>query len=685
MAEDVAVKLPTTAPAYQYLTQEAFTDGVVTLVNQTNLGPKALAAAQNILLYEKGVPGPRWGTNWFGNALPNGAAIDGAFMYQAVSGANHIVAVGGGNIYRSLDNAVTWTLCTGATFTSGKKAYAEQGSQSGGAAANYMYISNGFDYPIRYDGSTVLIPFIAISPPSGLSAAQTGLAGSVYTYYYRISAVNAVGTTQGTTTGSVQVSLQRAAWDPTHLGTHFVTLSWTATAGAVRYDIYVADNASDDAANNLYYLDSVGAVASPSYIDNGQAVANPNATVPIQNTTGAPRCREFTSVGSRLYGVQDRDFPYRVWYSGSGPFLGYFSDSYDGGYIDLQRGSQFYPIKVADYRDGKGTPLATVWCNSADTRGCVWQIALTSTTILNTQFTQPSANKLPGSRGTSAPNSVVNVLNDYLFFNYQAIYNLGSRASFLNLLSTDESSANIRPSLTTNISPANVPNIAAYYFQAKVFISAPFNNATNNQVIVYDTEQKAYLPEAYYGFGFERMFQYTDTSQTNHLMFWKPGDSRLSETSSGIMGDYGQPFQTNLLTGLMPTQKDRFAFMYVEQAEVEFASSQGGITVELLGIDRTHGYGTQKTFPVAPQATASNVGWSTNFWTTNYWSDTSLAPTTYSELSNKRYCQVMRDLNAYQWSVRTNSIQSSYRLRTLQLEGTATDAGMPRQWRVTAI
>lgn len=683
MAEDVKINLPSTYPDSKLLTHTTFQNGVVTLVNESNLPPTALAKAKNIFLYEKGAPGPRWGVNWFGSAMPNNKAIDGGAMYQSASGANHMVATAGGNIYRSLDNGVTWDLCNGATLTPGKKCYYTQAAVSG-SGNNYMYITNGYDYPVRYDGTPTLVPFTAIPPPSGLSAAQTGLAGAVYGHYYRVAAVNAVGTTQGTTTATVTTNLARGAWDPTHTGTKYVTLSWTAAAGAVRYDIYYADNASDDAANNLYYLDSVGAVATPSYIDAGQQVVNPNSGVPIQNTTGAPRVRELVAVGSRLYGVQDRDFPYRVWFTGSGPYIGYFSDSYDGGYIDLQRGSQFYPIQVADYRDGKGTPLATVWCDSADTRGCVWQVALNSTTLLNTQFTEPSANKLPGSRGTPAPMSVVNVLNDYSFFNYQALYSLGSRAQFLNLLSTDESSADIRPTLTNNITLSATGGICAYYYQAKQFISAPFNSTVNNQTIVYDTERKAYLPEAY-TFGMERLFQYTDTSRRNHLLFWKPGDTQFSETSSAIQGDYGVGFNTQLLTGLMPVVKNRFGFMYVDQAEIEVSEQSGDMQIDVLGVGRNpiNPFGVQASRTL-PNTVSNNFGWSTFPWSNTLFSDFTEVPANTATSSTPKFFVVQKEMTRYQWRIITNDVQSKYLLRALQLSGTETNAGDPPGWRLSS-
>lgn len=794
MAEDVTVSFPMTPPPEQTLTQGTFEEGVITLIEQSNLPSNALAEAINLMLYEKGAPGPRWGTDWYATipvlpvpgvatlglasgttlgigvykyevtfvnadgetsggtsasitttstnqkvnltAIPLGASgvtarkiyrtavggstyklvttiadnttttytdttadsslgatipttntttaiTDGAGMYTSAAGANHLVWAGGGNIFRSTNDGATWTLCTAASTTPGKKVYFTQAS-SDGSGNNYMYISDGYDYPIRYDGSTTLVPFVARSAPGAPTVVATGIATGVYEYFYRISAVNAVGFTQASSSGTITTAIARESWDPTDTGSAFITLSWTAVSGAVRYDIYLAEDAADDAANNNYYLDSVGAVASPGYVDNGQTATDPNATAPLENTTGGPRVREFVLIDSRMWGVEDRDFPYRAWWSGSGPFVGYFSDSYDGGYIDLQVGSQYFPVQVVDYRDGKGDPLTTIFCNSSDTRGCIWQVSLAATTLLDTQFTQPTANKLAGSRGTPAPNSVVAVDNDYMFANYQAIYDLGSRQSLFNLLSSDEYTANIRPTLVNNINPADIPGVASYFFLAKVFISVPYNSSTNNACIVYDTERKAFLPQAY-DIGMERFFQYTDSTGANHLLFWKPGDTSLSETSSNIQGDYGQPFATSLLTGLIPTQKSRFDFMYVDTAYVEFSGQVGDINIELIGIDRTNGYSTQKTATMSTSGSSvSTVGWDTFPWDSDYWDDSSGEVKSYAESTSKRYFIVNKELNAYQYHITTNSDPSAYVLRTLQVSGTATNAGMPHAWRLTA-
>lgn len=653
---------PTKFPPYQYSTLGNFKRGVITLIDKSRLPKDALEVADNIFLYEDGQPGPRPGVDWYGTASPNAAEIDG-FDYFDYNGTIHLVIVAGGNVYRSTDDGQNWSLCTGATLTSGVPTNTNQ-------QGSYLYLTNGTDNIVRYDGSTTLQVYTALSTPSAPTTAKTGLTGTTYTYYYKVSAVNAIGFSAASSAGSITVGKTRDIWDST---TEKVTLTLTAVTNATRYDIYISENNTD-----FYYLGSTLA-SELSFVDDGTGVPIPSTTAPTDNTTQGPKVKELTNVGSRQYGVQDTNNRYRIWFSGTGTFAGSFSSAYDGGYLDWQEGGKYIPMHVEDYRDGKGTPLATVWCKSADGQGCILQMSLDTLTVGDVSITVPSAYKLPGSRGTPAPGSVVNVLNDFMFYNTQAFYNLGSRAQFLNLLSTDESSANIRPTVR-QISTAGESGIASVYFDAKVFFSVPYGSSTNNYTSVYDTERKAWLPTAF-TIGFKKFLRYTDTSGNNRLLCVKPGDNRLSEIGYNIRGDYGQAFTTLLSTGLYPTTPNRFEFLFVEEGEIEFSNPQGDLEVELVGIEREQGFSSINSESIAP--TLTTTGWDTFLWDTTAWDDTSDVVDLFSESSVKRYFAVQRELNAYQWQIRTTSIDAAYVLRTLQISGTQTEAGKPRQWELT--
>lgn len=593
------------------------------------------------------------------------AQIDG-FDYFDFDGSIHLVAACGGTIYRSTDNGTTWDACTGATVTPDITMNMNQNG-------NYLYLTNGEDDIIRYDGSTTLQTYTALSTPAAPTAATTpGSPGTTYTYYYKVSAVNEVGFSTASPKVTVQHGVPRSSWDAT---TNYITLTLPAyQATQTRYDIYFSE---DDI--NYYYLSSQ---TSPnlSYKDDGSAVVVPSTLAPTGNTTQGPKVAELTNVGVRQYGVRDKDNRYRIWFTGAGTFAGAFSSAYDGGYLDWQPGGKLLPVKVVDYRDGKGTNIATIWCDSADGQGAILQMSLSTLTIGNINITVPSAYTLPGSRGTPAPGSVVNVLNDFMFYNSQAFYNLGSRAQFLNILSTDEASSNIRPTVK-QISSVGERGISAVYFDAKVLFSVPRGSTTNNVTDMYDTERKSWIPNAF-TIGFKKFLPYTDTNGARRLLALKPGDNRLTEISNAIQGDYGVPFRTSLLTGLYPTSRDRFEFQFTEEAEFELSSPRGVINVEVLGYERKNGYSVIKQKSENFSSSISETGWDTDPWDTDPWDNTSVVPNISSESSEKRYFTIQKELNSVQWHVTTNTLDAGYVLRALQTWGTETQAGHPTRWRI---
>lgn len=664
---------PTKFPTPDYLTLDSFKRGVITLIDKSRLPRDALEQADNLFLVEDGQPSIRPGVDWFGVAMPNSAAIDG-FDYFDFAGVIHLVAAAGGNIYRSTDDGASWTICTGATYTAGKRVNMNQYN-------NYLHLTDGVDNIIRYDGSTTLQAYVALTTPAAPTIVETGsglTSGTSYQYYFKTSAVNTVGfSTASAASTVIQTGLPRESWSA---GVNYATVTVPAfQATQTRADIYISEDNL-----NFYYL---GSTSNTTFVDDGTNIVNPSSTAPAGNTSQGPLLEELTNVGSRMYGVRDTVNKYRIWFTSGNNPKGSFSNAYDGGYLDWQLGGKYFPVHVEDYRDGKGSPLATIWCKSADGQGCVLQMSLDTVTVGDISITVPSAYKLPGSRGTPSPFSVVNVLNDYIFYNSQAVYNIGNRVNLQQILSTDEISANIRPTVR-QISTAYEGDIASTYFDAKVYISAPFGSITNNTTMVYDTERKAWLPTAF-TIGFKKFLRYTSTasdgSKRQHLLALKPGDNRLSEIASFIQGDYGVPFSTSLLTGLYPISKNRYEFQWTEEMEFEFSNPQGNIYVELLGIDRVKGYNSIKTVPVSIETVTVTTGWDTFAWDTTPWDDTDVVPETLSESSVKRYSTVQNELNGIQWHIYSNNLDSRYILRSLQTWGTRTEGGHPSSWRVNGI
>lgn len=663
--------LPTSFPKPAYQTLQNFKRGVITLINESRLPKNALKEAKNIYLAEDGQPQTRPGVAWYGTAMPNGAPIDGFDFYDAI-GVVHLVAVAGGNVYRSTDDGATWTLCTGGNTTPGVWTNMNQNR-------SFLYLTNGTDKMLRYDGTTTLQVYTSLSTPSAPTLAKTGLGATTYKYYYKVSQVNSVGFTDASPASNIQVSKQRSSsnWD----ASNYVSISGTVSTSATRVDVYL----SEDGLAYYYLGSAVVDSGTGNYVfqDDGSASVVPSTTAPTDNTTEGIMVGELSNIGNRQFGVRDPGNPYRVWFSGDGDWSGIFSGAYNGGYLEFQLGGRLKPIKAVDYRTGKGDSIATVFMDSADGLGGIIQMSLDTSTIDQYTVIVPSAYLLPGSRGTSAPRSVVNVLNDYFFYNTQAFYNLGSRAQLLNILSTDEASANIRPNVQ-GIDRAGEEHIAAAYFQANILFSVPISSTVNNYTMVYNTEMKAWLPEAF-TIGFKRFMTYTDTGKAQRLLAIRPGDTRLSEINQSIAGDYGVAFDTSLTTGLVQTTGDVFEFQFTEEGEFELANASGTINVELLGIDRSKGFHSIKTVTFNTDVSVTNAGWDTFPWDSKPWDDTSDSPSVSSEPSLKRYFPAQAELNAVQWHIFTNSLEAQYILRTLQTWGTPTQAGHPSKWRLKPI
>lgn len=603
------------------------------------------------------------------------------FNYYDTGDGTDLVCVGDGNVFRSQDDAQTWTLCGGYTLDTATDVNMVQYN-------SYLYLTNGVDIIVRYDGSTTLQTYTVLSTPVAPTIAATGLSGSSYTVYYKISAVSEVGFSIASAEGSISIGKNRSNFNAT---TDYLTLTLpTPQTTQTRMDIYYSEDNL-----NFYYLDSVvSSAANPqvTYKDDGSAIVIPSTTAPTTNTTQGPTVQELKTVGLRLYGVRDPNYRYRIWFSSGTSPLGSFSDGYDGGYLDWQLGGKYFPVDVEDYRDGKGTNLATVWLDSADSQGGIIQMSLGTLTVGNLSVTVPSAYQLPGSRGTPAPRSVVNVLNDYVFYNSQAFYNLGNRTDLIQILSTDETSANIRPTVRT-INPAAESGICANYYDAKIYISVPYGTSeVNNATIIYDTELQAWLPNAY-DVGFKQFLRYTDNaSGVHHLLALKPGDNQLTEMgtlytpSATIRGDYGEAFNTDFLSGLYSLEKDRYDFQFTEEMEYEFSNPQDVINIELLGVDHAKGFGSIKTAILDVSApTVTNAGWDTQPWDERPWDYTSIVIQPFSETSAKRYTVVNRELNAVQWHISTASLNADYVLRSLQTWGTDTQDAHPSKWRITAV
>jgi hypothetical protein len=626
---------------------EGAKDGVITLVDESRLPTTAFKEATNLQQFQDGRYGTRWGTGSYGSAMAS--TIDGAKEFRRSDGTTEIVAASNGTFYKST-NGGSWTALTGGTYTAGTHCRFLQ-------ILSRLYIVNGVDILQYYDGTNIVPYTAATSPGTPGSFSLAGVAASSSnTVYYKIVAVNDVGSTLPSSAGSTAVSKTRDNWVN---GTDSVSFTWSAGSGSTikRYEIYYS---TDDIVYS--YLDYVAAGVT-TYKDTGVATPNPYIIPPTDNTTTGPKFSTIELSGNRIWGTGDPNNPYRVYGSGVGTTQGYFSAAYDGFYIDLEKGGREYPVAVKHYRDGKGAGQATILTSNPEGTGSIWQIDLLSQTVGTDTFIIPAATKIVGSVGTSGPDGVVSVLDTVMFPNKKGFYNLGSKPALLNVLSTDELSANIRPTWR-GLTGSAMNGVVSYLYDAKVFISVPSGSSTNNQTMIFDTERRNWTPVAF-TIGFKQFLEYNDTSGVNHLLGVPYTGNHLVEIGPNLRGDSGTAFNTSLVTGLIPCNpSDRYGWGLVKDVSFEFSQPTGTIVVELLGISKSGAVSSLGSRVVADSVTNSGMG--TMAADTIKADSSTNAPTTFAQTSAIKTLRVNRTLRAFQVRITTSTLGAKYTLMNIR-------------------
>ena len=267
---------------------------------------------------------------------------------------------------------------------------------------------------------------------------------------------------------------------------------------------------------------------------------NPYIAVPLDNTTAAPKFKSMVVSGNRIWATNNPNSPYTVFiFSGTGQYMGVFSDFYGGGWINLEKGGRETPVKVVHYQSGQGEGRATVLCKTPEGRGAVWQLTISTATVGETSFSVPSAVKIVGSSGTESINGTYLLIMILCFPNRRGWFNLGPQQNFYGLLRTNEISVKIRPYWNSLIG-SKLSGICSYFKDAKVFISVPTSSIGNNRTIIFDTEKNNWTID--WSFGAKQFLEYTDTNGVTHFLYVPILGNKLIEISENIAGDLGSCF-----------------------------------------------------------------------------------------------------------------------------------------------
>lgn len=636
---------------------DSFKGGTNKLVNEARIGLDEALTSKNLLQVGDGQWKPRWGTTYYGADI--GSTIDGAAEYVKSDGTTEIIAVSNGVAYSSTDGG-SWTSISGATFTAGVQCYFIQ-------SAGFLYMANGTDNLARYNG-TVLSTYNSISAPTGLAGVKgSSVASGSFRYYAEVTALNSIGETVGSTEAVVAINKARDAWTLPH---DKITWSWNAVSTASRYQLYISDESGDETL--------LTSVTTTSFADDGTIELNPYVVPPEDNTTGAPKFKSMCISGNRIWATNNDDDMYKVYFSGTGQYIGVFSDFYGGGWINLERGGREIPQAVVHYQSGSGEGRLTTLCKTPEGKGAVWQITISSATVGATTFSVPSATKVVGSFGTESLLGVVQTTNDIMFPNRRGWFNLGPRQNYFGILRTEEISAKIRP-YWKSLEGSKISGICSYFYDAKVFISVPTNTTGNTKMIILDTERNNWTVE--WTIGAKQFLEYTDTSGTTHFLYIPISGNKLIELSENTQGDLGVAFTTDYTSGRYPLDKLWKEFARVDKVFVKLGTPRGVINFEVSGSQKRDGFRGVQSATITPQYSLSGLGYDP--LGSVQLGDTDGAVSLYSDSADIRYVTIRKKLRDVQFRLTTSTIDSDYTLLGIILEGRPLRTNPPRTWKAT--
>lgn len=492
--------------------------GLNTLVSPTKIRNDELAVANNVLLTSLGSPARRWGSNYYGNSSPSGQ-VTGMFSREGSDGARRLIKIKGGIGYYYTESTGNWSPISGASFASTSLTrYATQ-------INDILYISDGYNGLTKYNGLG-FSRFTTLSTPTGLSVTRgASLISGQSQVSYRITATNDVGETLASTAATAQVDRPRDEWnfDSTAPNSNYsVLLSWTATASATGYNIYGVDSGFET------FIDSVDSGSVTSYRDYGLKIPSTLFSVPVGNTTDAPKFKYVISYKSSLLGGGDPSNPSRLYYSAGVDKPDSFLIGDGGGFIDVNKNAN----------DGFITGLG-VFQNSAIIfkERSIWKFDFTESQI-------PTLANVNKGLGCISHNSIVPVENDVFFVGRKigggvAIYVLGNEPNFLNQLRTNELSARIRPELRS-VQASSFEKICATYVDGKYIVAYPEGGSgINNRAIVYDRERLGFTKWEDIYMDFSQLFY--DANNGERILFVDPNDTRVTELSESYTNDKGTP------------------------------------------------------------------------------------------------------------------------------------------------
>lgn len=553
---------------------KGFKAGYMSFTQDSRMRLDALADLTNATLDQDNLPRPRPSLVLMGEQ-PLGAVVGTGTYINTTTGTpvkfdiSMQVISGVGKVHYRKDGA-TWVAAGGtnsyditaiATFT-----------QSGGR----VYVSNAVNKMSYFDTATNnMVVYTTLSTPSAPVATGTGLTGSNFLYYYRITANNAVGESAASAADSEPVNIPRDNWA---FATQYVTLTWSAVAGATSYSIYVGTVSGEEK-----LLTSIAAVASPTFKDDNTITPNAFVRTPTGNSTDGPILKTMWNKDGTLLGVGDIANLDYLWYDAGSLATGDFSAFNGGGNVGINTGGDTIPTAVRAFRTGKGDSAITVLSRGIAGSGKMHHVVFTSTNYDGNVINVPNISEVNGQAGTSSARAVIEMNNSLHYPTGQDFKSTGTSANVQNILSTTSTANDILPDVQ-RLNLSAMDGACGLGYESKLFWSLPVGSTSNNQIWVKDMSRGGiWIMPWVISAKFMWLSENNVTGKISHCIY--DGTNILEFSRSVATQDNGIPFRTRVAHEGLVWSDSGMTMGAIQEQRFKFLQPSGSIQVNSFGLN----------------------------------------------------------------------------------------------------
>lgn len=626
--------------------------GTVTAYDDGRTPIEGLRASGNTYLDQDGILRPRPSLLRYG-AQPTGTVLGEVYEFVRMESGtpiNYMLImqnIAGTTKPAYAKDGEAWTTINGKTYDNDAPAHFVQVDEK-------VMVMNGVDNLSYIDLPTLaVIPYVALATPSAPSIAQTGMAGTTYTYYYKVTANSTVGETAASVADSEDVSMLRDVWDAT---TNYLTITWSAVVGAQSYNVYVGDVAGQET------LVASG-INGLSFKDDGSNARDITRVAPVGDSTAGPKVTRGTVINSQAFFTGDTDFPQYVRYGGNtadsildlSPYNG-------GGYSEIGKGTKDFPVRVMAFRDGRGNSTITVLCRGTNGTGKRYVMSPDSITVATTIISFFSVTEDNGQDGTSSPDGVILYRDSLWYPSKDGFKTTGTKPQLQNILSTNSVSQTIAGDIA-NLNSDTMDKCVGLAVKDRLYWLLPVGSEENSEMWVMDLERKGAWMKPWTIAGSWQMLYNSNDGSSHHIVV---KDSVILElTHAQATLDDGVAFSTNVTSGFLKFSEDGLDWAKVIDVTFVLLRPQGQINFTISG--RTEDSSLQTLGNESFVSSATIAGWGEAGWGGAEdqifgWSDFGVVPVQYGDAQRYVTVEIDEELQWLTWEINTDDSGVDYRL-----------------------